>query len=169
MFQTLHRLRRTNKTRRATTHSISLALLINLAHSHRPASRAMMGEVIGLGLRRTLVFHHAHDLRDHIARTLHHNRVANADILARDLIFIVQRRIGDDDATHRDGLEFSHRRQGTRATDLDFNIAQDGDGLFRREFMGLRPARRARHETKTRLRAQIIHLVNNTVDIITEL
>src|SRR5690348_8321086 len=59
----------------------------------------------GTRIRRTLLRYHRDDLRDDVAGALHDDHVAVAEILARDLILVVQRRAGDDDAADIDRLE----------------------------------------------------------------
>ena len=88
------------------------------------ADRADMRELIRLGIARALLRHQAQDLRDHVAGALHDHRVALAHILARDLVLIVQRRIGDDDAADRHRLQPRHRRQRACAAHLDVDLLQ---------------------------------------------
>ncbi len=75
----------------------------------------------------------AHDLRDHVARALDHDAVAYADVLAVDLVLVVERRVRDGDAADRHRLELRHGCERPGAADLDLDRAQDGGGLLGRE------------------------------------
>ena len=72
-------------------------------------NRAARRKHEGLTVCGTLIEQNLNDLRDHITRTLDDDRIANADVLARDFIFIVQGRIGDDDAADRHRLQLGDR------------------------------------------------------------
>ncbi len=96
------------------------------------------------------------------------DRVADADVLARDLVLVVQRRVGNDHATHRNRLELGHRRQRARAAHLDLDIAQDRCRLLGRKLVRDGPSRRARHEAEPLLQIEPVHLVDDTVDIVAE-
>ena len=114
----------------------------------RAADRADLRKHIGLGAARPLVEHDLQNLRDDVAGALDAHGVADADVLARDLVLVVQRRIGDDDAADRHRIELRDRRQRAGAADVDFDAAQDGRRLFGRELVRDRPARRARDEAE---------------------
>jgi hypothetical protein len=66
----------------ATAHGIRPpGLRVFLAHRMAAAGRTP-SETCTAVRPRTLVHHHADDLRDHIARALNHHRIANANINA---------------------------------------------------------------------------------------
>ncbi len=136
-----------------------------------------MGKLIRLAAFFAFLKHHIHDLRDDIARALHDHAIANADIAplpdrlalltyALDIVLIVQRRVGHNHTADGDWLQPRHRRQRASAAHLNIDAAQNGERLFRREFMRNRPARAARAKTKPGLQVEPVHLVNNTVDIV---
>ena len=77
---------------------------LRAARRHRERPRAA----------RPLVRQHAHDLRDHVARAAHDHRVADAHVLAPDLVLVVQRRVGDGHAADEHRLEARHRRDARR-------------------------------------------------------
>ena len=54
------------------------------------------------------------DLGDHVARAADDHRVPCADILAADLVLVVQRRVRDRDAADRDRLQHGERRDLAR-------------------------------------------------------
>ena len=95
-----------------------------------------------------------HDLRDDVAGALHDDGVADADVLARDLVLVVQRRVGDDDAADGDRLEPGDRRQRAGAADLDLDVAQHRRRLLGRELVRDGPARRARDEAEPLLQIE---------------
>ena len=60
-------------------------------HRVAAAGGAVVGEHVWHRVGRAALGHHRHDLRDHVAGALHDHRVADADVLARDLVLVVQR------------------------------------------------------------------------------
>ena len=85
--------------------------LPRLAHRKAAANRAVVGEVVRRCILRPPVEDDRDDLRDHVAGPLHDDGVADADILALDLVLVVQRGALHDDASDRDRFEHRHRRQ----------------------------------------------------------
>ena len=79
----------------------------------------MIGKLVRHRLLRAAIEHDRDDLRDHITGALHDDGVADADVLALDLVLVVQRGALHDDAADRDRLEHRHRRQRALAADLD--------------------------------------------------
>ena len=65
----------------------------------------------------------SHDLRDHVARPAHDDRIADAHVLARELVHVVQRGVADRHAADEHRLEPRHRRQRAGATDLELDVA----------------------------------------------
>ena len=112
--------------------------------------------------------HHRNDLRDHVAGALQHDRVADADVLARDLVLVVQRRILHQHAADIHRLQPRHRRQRAGAADLDSDVLQHRHRLLGRELPRDRPARRAPDEPKPRLQRQVVDLVDHAIDVIAE-
>ena len=169
MLQALDRLRRTDKRSGAAAHDIRFAgLLVDLAQRRRAAARADMRKLIGLRAVRPLLRHHFDDLRNDVAGALHDDRIADANILARDLVFIVQRGVLHDDAADRHRLEPRDRRQRAGAADLNLDVAQNCRRAFGRELMRDGPARRARDEAEPLLQRDIVDLVDDAVDVIAE-
>ena len=120
MLQALLGLRRADEPAGAAAHDVDAArLLVDLAHGGAAAGRADLGHLVGLGALRALVEHDAHDLRDDVAGAAHDHRVADADVLAGDLVLVVQRGVRDHDAADRHGLELGGGRQRAGAADLD--------------------------------------------------
>ena len=102
---------------------------------------------------------------NHIARAAHDHRVADADIQARDLIGIVQGRIGDHDASDVDRCQTRDRCQCAGSTDLHVNGFHRGEFFLRGKLVGDGPARRAGDETHAFLQVVAIQFVDHAVDI----
>src|SRR3546814_4406644 len=62
---------------------------------------------------------HGDDFGNHVLRAADNDGVAHAHVQARDLVGVVQRRIGDGDAADEHGLEFCRRRGRAGAADVD--------------------------------------------------
>ncbi len=103
--QPLLRLRLADKAARAAAHNIGAAVVFLLADRSRAADRTDMRKFVGFGILGPLFQHDAEDLRNDITRALQPHRIADANILAGDLVFVMQRRIGDDDAADGNGLK----------------------------------------------------------------
>ena len=76
-----------------------------LAHREAAAHRAMIRELVRLRVGRAALGDHADNLRDHVAGALHDDGVADAHVLARDLVLVVQGGALHDDPADRDRLE----------------------------------------------------------------
>ena len=131
-------------------------------------ARAVGRECEGLGARRPLFQDHADDLRDHVAGALQDHRVADPDVLARDLVGVVQGGVDHHHAAHRHRLQPRHRRDRPGAAHLDVDGLQDRAGLLGRELPCDGPAWRARDEAQTLLPVQAIDLVDDAIDVIGE-
>src|SRR5262249_1971708 len=99
MLEPLDRLRRTDQPAGAPPRRHAL-----LAHRQRIADRAMLGEPVGLGVRRPPLEDDADNLRDYVTSALHRDGVADPHILARDLVLVVQCCALHDDTADRDRL-----------------------------------------------------------------
>ena len=153
----------------AAPHHVGAARsLVDLAHGRAAAGRADLRELVGLGALGPLVGDDAHDLRDDVAGAAHDHRVADADVLARDLVLVVQRRVRHHHAADRHRLELGGRRQRAGAADLDLDVVEPRHRLLRRELVGDGPARRARHEAQPLLPVEPVDLVDDAVDVVAE-
>ena len=101
------------------------------------------------------------------ARWMSH-RVADAHVLARDLVLVVQGRVRDHHAADGDRLEPRDRRQRAGAPDLDVDGLEDGARLLGRELARDRPARGARDEAEPLLQVEPVDLVDDAVDVVAE-
>ena len=139
-----------------------------LAHRVAAADRAFVGKCIGLGGLRALLQHHAQNLRDDVARALDGDGVADAHVLARDLVLVVQAGILHHDAADRDRLELGDGGERAGAPDLDVDAVDDCRRPFGREFMRQRPARMARDKAQPLLPVDAVDLVDDAVDVVIE-
>ena len=142
MLQAFFGLGRTDEATGTAPHHISFAgFFVDLANRVTFADWANYRHFVGRAACGPLIQHDADNLWDHIAGPLHDDRIADADILARNLVFVVQRGIGHNHAADRDGLKLGDGRQGTRAANLDLDVAENSRRLLGREFVRNRPAR----------------------------
>ena len=163
MAQPLHRLGRADEAAGAAPHDLAF-----LAHGVGAADRALVGELVLRAATLAVGIHHADDLRDHVAGALHDHLVADAHVLARDLVLVVQRGVRDHDAADGDRLQLGDRRQRAGAADLDRDVVERGDRLLGRELVRDRPARRAADETEAVLQREVVDLVDHAVDVVVE-
>ena len=169
MLQPFDALCGTDEAAGAAAHRIDLAGHPLLAHRMGAADRAFLREVIGPGMGRTLLRHETEDLRNDVACALHDHRVALADVLAGDLVLVVQRGVGDDNTTHGHGLKPRDGGESTRAAHLDIDLLQHRRRLLGGELVGEAPAWAARHEAEALLPVEAVHLVDDAVDVIAEI
>ncbi|MNT16590.1 hypothetical protein D3C72_1517020 [compost metagenome] len=127
-----------------------------------------MREGEGNGVGGAQVFDHADDLRDDVAGALQDDRVADAHVLAGDLVLVVQGGVADHDAADRDGVQTGDRGQRAGAADLDVDAFQHGRGLLRRELVGDGPTGAAGDEAEALLPVQPVDLINHAVDVVAE-
>ena len=152
---------------RRTTSSLPVRGLISRT-AWLPQAGQSFGKFVGhRGLRPHLADEAEH-LRDHVARPLHGHGIADPDVLALDLVLVVERRIRHDDATHRDGSKLGDRSERAGAPDLDLDGLDDRRRLLGRELMRERPARRARHEAEPALQSEVVDLVDHAIDVVAE-
>src|SRR3984957_7459796 len=176
MLEAFDRLRRTDERAGAAAHDVrDPRLLIDLAQSRRSADRAdevslvVLRKYVRLRFRmRPLVKNDGENLRNHVAGALHQNRVADAHVLARNLILIVQSGVGNDDAADGHRSKLGDWRERAGAADVDLDRLDDRRRLLGREFVRDRPARGARDEVEPLLQREIIDLVDDAVDVIAE-
>ncbi len=122
--------------------------------------------MVGLRVRRPALGHDPDDLRDDVAGALDDDGVADADILARDLVLVVQGGALHDDAADGDRLERRDRGQRALPADRDQDVAQHRLRLLGRKFVRERPARRAADHAEPLLQREIVDLVDDAVDVV---
>ena len=169
MFQPLDRLRRADEAAGAAAHDVLVAAS-RRSRAKPPSRRPGRHAGIHRAWRRAGRFSSTTSRTCGMtspARWIEHG-VADADVLARDLVLVVQRRVGDDDAADRHRIEPRDRRQRAGAADIDLDAAQDG----RRAFAGnlCATAQRGERETKPSrcCRSRSIDFVDDAVDVVAE-
>ncbi len=147
-------------------------------HRHRPAGGGLLhhrrlqradadaGEFIGRAAVRAIGVDGPEDLRDHIAGPLQGHGVADADVLALDLVGVVQGGVADHHAADRHRMQPRDRGQGARTAHLDVDGLQGGGGLLGGELVGDGPAGRAGDEAETLLPVQPVDLIDHPVDVV---
>ena len=108
------------------------------------------------------------DLGDHVAGLAHDDGVADAHVLARHLVLVVQRGETDGGAAHEHRLELRERRGPTGATDAHHDPAEHGGLLFGRELERDRPARRLAREAELVALREVVDLHDRAVDVVAE-
>ncbi len=111
----------------------------------------------------------AHHLRYHVAGPLEDHVVAGADVLAVDVVLVVQRGALHRDAADKGRSEHRERREHAGATHVDLDAVQPGDHRGGRELEGDRPARIVGHAAQRRLEGEGVDLHDSAVDVVVEL
>ena len=94
-------------------------------------------------------------LRDHVAGAQHDHLLADADVLAREVLLVVQRRLLDRDAADVDRLEHRVRVQVAELARVPADLVQRGHRRRRRELPGDRPARLAADDAQPALQLDV--------------
>ena len=97
---------------------------------------------------------------------MQHDGVAGANVLAGDLVFIVQRGAGDGHAADGDGCQPRDGGQCAGAADLDVDRLQHCCGLFGGEFPRDRPAGCAAGGAQAALQGQAVDFVDHAIDLV---
>ena len=109
------------------------------------------------------------DLRDHVAGAHHDHLLALADVLADDVLLVVQRRQLDRHAADFDRLEHRVGAHVAELADVPHHFFQPRHGDRRRELPGDRPARVAPDRAEAALELQVVDLHDDAVDLEVEL
>ena len=147
---------------RTAMHRLALGLL-----DRRAAERALRGhpERPGTpGMRE----HRSDDLRDHVSGSLDDHGVPLANVLAVDVLLVVERRGRDGDAPDHHGLELRPRVEGAGSPDTDVDAAENGLSLIRGPLVRPRPARPLVERPEPRLLLERVDLDNDAVDLVVE-
>ena len=112
---------------------------------------------------------HPHDFGDHIPGPLDDHRVADAHVLAVDLILIVKRRAADRHASDADRLQDCRRGQGSCSPDVHLDVQDLRSGLPGFELEGQGPAGTAGDGSQGFLQGEGVDLDYDPVDLIGEL
>ena len=108
------------------------------------------------------------DLRDHVARSLDDHEVALADVLAADVVLVVERRARHGHAADVDGLELGERVEHAGAPDADVDLHEARDRRGRRPLEGAGEARAAVEGAEAPLLVERVDLDHDAVDLVAE-
>ena len=106
------------------------------------ALRTSRREPEGCLLARPLGQDYIHDRRNDFPRLLDLHRVADADVLLADIVFVVQRGATDSAAGQENRLQLGHRRERAGAADLNGDALEQRFGLLSGVLVRDGPARR---------------------------
>ena len=95
--------------------------------------------------------------------------IALPDVLAIDVLLVVEGRLRDRDATHDDRLELGPRVEGAGAADAYVDLHETRLGRARCPFVGPCPPRPLVERAESRLLVERVDLDDDTVDLIVEL
>src|SRR5215211_6884475 len=109
------------------------------------------------------------DLRDDVAGALDDDHVALTDLLAVDVLLVVQGRAGDRDAADLDRLEERPRVESPGAADADEDLVQPRLRRHRRPLVGPGPARTLVKRAEPLLLSEGVDLDHDAVDLVVEL
>ena len=110
----------------------------------------------------------ADDLRDDVAGLLEDDPVADPDVLAPDLVEVVEGRPGDGRAGDLDRRHVGDRRERPGPADVRDDVLDERLDLLRRELEGDRPARRPADHPEARLLVEPVDLDHDPVGLVRE-
>ena len=119
----------------------------------------------GLRVRRAQAEDRRDDARDDVARLLDDDRVPFAEILARDVLGVVQRRHRDRRSGDEHRLEHGVGRVRAGPPDVDFDLQQLRVRLLRRELERRRPARELRRRPQLLAQREVVDLDDDAVGV----
>ena len=109
------------------------------------------------------------DLRDDVAGAQHDDVLAGAQVLADDVLLVVQRRQLDRHAADVDGLELGERVHVAELADVPLHAVEARDRRGGRELPGDGPARIAPDDAEPALQLDVVDLDHDAVDLEVEL
>ena len=133
-----------------------------------PQAGQVSGKANGLDSRRAPIRHHGDDLRDHVASPLQHHGVADADVLAGDLVLVVQCGPAHHDAADIHRLQLRHgasaRRCGRPGCRFRAGWWSPVPRGISRRWPSAAPGRRSPGGAAS----QAVELVDDAVDVVAE-
>ena len=106
------------------------------------------------------------DFGDDVASAAHEDGIADANVLARHFVGVVQGGVGNGDAADFHRLQAGDGGNSAGAADLHVDGFDDGSFFHRREFPRHRPAWRTRDESGGLLFGETVSLIDDAVDFI---
>ncbi len=140
--------------------------LSGLAHDVRPADRALVGHNELDLAAGALLLDDLDDLGNHLARALHDHRIADANVLAADLVLVMKRRVGDGDPADLHRFEIGHGRERAGAADLYANVVDARRDLLRGVLIRNCPTRASRDVAEPGLQIEGVDLDDHPVHVV---
>ena len=129
----------------------------------------MFGQAEFALLPRPEVGERGHHLGDDVAGALDDDHVPDAQILAVDIVLVVERGLLDGHAAHGDRLQHGVRVEHARAPHVETDVQQPGLGGGGSELAGYGPARVPPHTAQGGLQAPLVELDHHAVDVVVQL
>ena len=117
-------------------------------------------------LHRAAVQYHADHFGNHIPCTAHADGIADPHIFTLQLVFVVQRGIGDGHPPDKHRLQPCHGGECAGSADLHVDGFDHGQGFFGGEFMRNSKTRGAGYKAQPRLVGQRINLIHHAINLI---
>ena len=130
-----------------------------------PQARQVVGITHGCESARAQAEDRRDHPRDHVAGLLDHDRVPLAEVLAREVLGVVQRRHRDGRAGDEHRLEHGVGRVRAGASDVDLDLQQLRVRLLRGELERRRPARELRRRAQPLAQRQVVDLDDDAVGV----
>ncbi len=119
-------------------------------------------------LSAALAFHRPNHFRDYFTCPLDNDRIANADVLASDIIFVVQSRLLDGYPAHRDWLQDGVGIERAGSANADVDVSETGSALDGGELVGDCPSRLMANISQSCLQVKLVHFDHNPIGFIRE-
>ena len=130
--------------------------------------RALLRQLVRRGIGRSLAQDRADHLGDDLACTVHQHGVTDADVLASDVVLVVQRGLGNRHTADLDRLQHGEGIQAAGASDVDLDGPQHRGGLDGRELEGDGPARLAADRAELGLHVEVVDFDHQSIDLIVQ-
>ena len=140
--------------------------LVRVAHHRSLAHRAGPGKHKGAGVGRPLFQDDFEDLGDDIPTLFQHDGVPRPDVLAADLVLVVQGGALDGGAGQGHRVEQAHRGDGAGPAHLQADLAEDRAGPAGPELIGHLAARTFGRGPQAFLLVQPVDLGDDAVDFV---
>ena len=142
---------------------------LGVPHQRRVAFRALRRwRPLHQPLRAEVLLH-SHDMRNHLARLFHDEHITHANILAGDLVGVVEACSADGGARQLHWLKIGHGRDRAAAANLHANPCKRGGRLVFLKLPGDRPAGALARAAEPPLLLETVDLDDEAIDLEIEL
>ena len=139
---------------------------VRQARDLAPACRTARGQPICPLVPSTTLLDHLYNVRYDVSRPFDQDRITDPNILAIDLILVMQRDMSNFNTADVHRFERSDWRQSSGTSDIGFNVLDTRALLKWWKLPRYGPTRVGRARSKTLLSRQAIELENATVDLV---